>query len=83
MDMELFAQAIYDAPELVSHIMDCTGKFSAYIAQVYAEHPSSPLLFMGEDICGSGGLDLQPPVYQRSMRSRAGTGPWTPSTRKG
>ncbi len=60
MDMELFAQAIYDAPELVSHIMDCTGKFSAYIAQVYAEHPSSPLLFMGEDICGSGGLIFSP-----------------------
>ena len=60
MDMELFAQAIYDAPELVSHIMDCTGKFSAYIAQVYAEHPSSPLLFMGEDICGSGGPIFSP-----------------------
>jgi len=60
MDMELFAQAIYDAPELVSHVMDCTGKFSAYIAQVYAEHPSSPLLFMGEDICGSGGPIFSP-----------------------
>ena len=60
MDMELFAQAIYDAPELVSHIMDCTGRFSGYIAQVYAEHPSSPLLFMGEDICGSGGPIFSP-----------------------
>ncbi|MGA2381375.1 MAG: uroporphyrinogen decarboxylase family protein [Spirochaetia bacterium] len=60
MDMELFAQAIYDAPELISRIMDCTGKFSAYIAQVYAEHPSSPLLFMGEDICGSGGPIFSP-----------------------
>ncbi|MGO9310519.1 MAG: uroporphyrinogen decarboxylase family protein [Spirochaetia bacterium] len=60
MDMELFAQAIYDAPELISHVMDCTGKFSAYISQVYAEHPSSPLLFMGEDICGSGGPLFSP-----------------------
>jgi uroporphyrinogen-III decarboxylase len=60
MDMELFCEAIYDAPELVSHIMDCTGKFSAYVAQVYAEHPSSPLMFMGEDICGSGGLIFNP-----------------------
>jgi len=60
MDMELFAQAVYDAPELVSHIMDCTGKFSAYIAQVYAEHPTSPLLFMGEDICGSAGPIFSP-----------------------
>jgi uroporphyrinogen-III decarboxylase len=60
MDMELFAHAIYDAPELISHIMDCTGKFSAYIAQVYADHPSSPLLFMGEDICGSGGPIFSP-----------------------
>jgi len=60
MDMELFCQGIYDAPELVSHIMDCTGKFSAYIAQVYAEHPSSPLMFMGEDICGSSGPIFSP-----------------------
>jgi len=59
-DMELFAQAIYDAPELVSHVMDCTGQFSAFIAQVYAEQPSSPLLFMGEDICGSGGPIFSP-----------------------
>ena len=60
MDMELFAQAVYDAPELVSHIMDCTGKFSAYLARVYAENPTSPLLFMGEDICGSGGPIFSP-----------------------
>jgi hypothetical protein len=60
MDMELFCQAIYDAPELVAHIMDCTGRFSGYIAQVYAEHPSSPLMFMGEDICGSGGPIFSP-----------------------
>jgi hypothetical protein len=60
MDMELFCQAIYDAPELVDHIMDCTGRFSAYVAQVYAESPSSPLMFMGEDICGSGGPIFSP-----------------------
>jgi len=54
-DMELFMTAIYDAPELVSHIMDCTAKFSAYIAQVFAENASAPLQFMGEDIaCGTG-----------------------------
>jgi len=54
-DMELFMTAIYDAPELVLHIIDCTGKFSAYIAQVFAENASAPLQFMGEDIaCGTG-----------------------------
>ncbi|HEB31351.1 MAG TPA: hypothetical protein ENI15_10830 [Spirochaetes bacterium] len=40
--------------------MDCTGKFSAYIARVYAEHASSPLLMMGEDICGSSGPIFSP-----------------------
>lgn len=54
-DTELFCTAIYDAPELASHIMDCTGKFSAYIARVFAENPSAPLLFMGEDIAGKTG----------------------------
>ncbi len=64
-DTELFMLAIYDAPELVSHIMDCTGKFSAYIAQVYAEHATSPLLFMGEDICGSTGPFLSPKFLKK------------------
>ncbi len=59
-DTELFCTAIYDAPELISHIMDCTGKFSAYIAQVYAEIPSAPLMFMGEDIAGSTGPIFSP-----------------------
>ena len=59
-DTELFCTAIYDAPELISHIMDCTGKFSAYIAQVFAENPSAPLMFMGEDIAGSTGPIFNP-----------------------
>jgi uroporphyrinogen-III decarboxylase len=59
-DMELFATATYDAPELISHVMECTGRFSAYISQVYAENASAPLLFMGEDICGSSGPIFSP-----------------------
>jgi Uroporphyrinogen decarboxylase (URO-D) len=70
MDMELFCTAIYDAPELVRHIMDCTGKFSAYVAQVYAEHPSSPLMFMGEDICGSGGPIFSPQFINEQLVPR-------------
>jgi len=54
-DMELFMMAMYDAPELVAHLMDCTAKFSAYIAKVFAENASAPLMFMGEDIaCRTG-----------------------------
>ena len=49
MDMQLFCLGLYEAPELVSHIMDCCGLFSAYIAQVYAEVSQVPLLFMGEE----------------------------------
>lgn len=60
MDMELFALAIYDAPELVAHIMDCTGLFSAYIARAYAEVTEVPLLFMGEDISGTTGPIFSP-----------------------
>jgi len=70
MDMELFATAIYDAPELVAHVMDCTGKFSAYIAQAYAENASSPLLFMGEDICGVTGLIFSPDFLREQALPR-------------
>ncbi|MCE5252472.1 hypothetical protein LLG96_19900 [bacterium] len=59
-DTELFCTALYDAPELVSHIMDCTGTFSAYIARIFAEHPASPLLFMGEDMAGKTGPFFSP-----------------------
>lgn len=60
MDMELFALAIYDAPELVAHVMDCTGMFSAHIARAFAEVTEVPLLFMGEDIAGSTGPIFSP-----------------------
>jgi hypothetical protein len=60
MDMELFAAAIYDAPELLAHVMDCTGMFSAHIARAYAEVSEVPLLFMGEDIAGSSGPIFSP-----------------------
>lgn len=60
MDMELFATAIYDAPELVAHVMDCCGTFSSYIARTYAEVGAVPLLFMGEDISSTHGPIFQP-----------------------
>ncbi|MCZ7553464.1 MAG: hypothetical protein M5U05_12900 [Anaerolineales bacterium] len=60
MDMELFALAIYEAPELLAHILDCTGMFSAHIARAYAEVSEVPLLFMGEDISGSTGPIFNP-----------------------
>lgn len=59
-DMELFAEGIYYAPELIEHIMDCTGAFSAHIARAFAEISEVPLLFMGEDIAGSTGPIFSP-----------------------
>ncbi len=59
-DMELFMTAVYDAPELIAHILDCTAKFSACIAQVYAQNPASSLFFMGEDVAGGTGPFLSP-----------------------
>jgi uroporphyrinogen-III decarboxylase len=65
MDMELFAMGIYDAPELVSHIMDCTGMFSAHIARAYAEVTEVPMMFMGEDIAGSTGPIFSPKFVRK------------------
>jgi uroporphyrinogen-III decarboxylase len=65
MDMELFAEGIYEAPELVSHIMDCTGTFSAHIARAFAEISDTPLLFMGEDISGSTGPIFNPKFVRK------------------
>ncbi len=64
-DMQLFAEAIYDAPELVAHIMDCTGMFSAHIARAFAEVTDTPLLFMGEDIASSHGPIFSPDFVRR------------------
>jgi len=60
MGMQLFAEAIYDAPELVRHVMDCTGLFSAHLARAYAEVTNVPLQFMGEDIAGTSGPIFSP-----------------------
>lgn len=65
MDMELFCQAIYDAPELVAHVMDCTGAFSAHIARAFAEVSDTPLLFMGEDIASGHGPIFSPDFVRR------------------
>jgi hypothetical protein len=59
-DMELFMTAVYDAPELVLHLMDCLSTFSWFIARIYAEEPTSPLFFMGEDICHRTGPIVGP-----------------------
>lgn len=60
MGMQLFAEAIYDAPELLRHVMDCTGLFSAHLARAYAEVTNVPLQFMGEDIAGTTGPIFSP-----------------------
>ncbi len=65
MDMELFMQAIFDAPELLSHIMDCTGMFSAHIARAFAEISDVPLLFMGEDIACTTGPIFNPKFVRK------------------
>ena len=70
MDMELFAVGLVDAPELVSRVMDCTGAFSAFISRVYADNPSAPLLFMGEDICGKSGPIFDPAVLRERVLPR-------------
>jgi len=54
-DMTLFCEAIYDAPELVDRLLEVCGTFSQYVAEVFAENPSAPLMFMGEDIAGKNG----------------------------
>lgn len=59
-DMELFMMAMSDAPELVAHIIDCMTQFSTCVARVYAECSSSPLFFMGEDICHRTGPIIGP-----------------------
>ncbi|MFA6471623.1 MAG: uroporphyrinogen decarboxylase family protein [Candidatus Latescibacterota bacterium] len=70
-DTELFCTAIYDAPELISHIMDCTGMFSAHIAKVFSENTRAPLLFMGEDIAGKTG-----PIFSPSFIREYGLPRW-------
>lgn len=65
MGMELFAEGIYEAPELVQHVMDCTGMFSAHISRAYAEVTQAPLLFMGEDIAGSTGPIFNPKFVRK------------------
>ena len=71
LDMELFSGTIYDAPELIAHIMDCCGKFSAYIARTYADVGQVPLMFMGEDIATTTG-----PIFKPSWVRREGLARW-------
>ncbi len=63
-DMEFFSFLLYDAPEIVKHLIECTTAYSAGIAQIYAENDTPPLQFMGEDIAGSNGPIFSPPLIE-------------------
>ena len=65
MDMTLFCEAIYDAPEVVDELMKVCGAFSLYIAEAFAENPSAPMMFMGEDIAGTSGPIFSPNFIRR------------------
>jgi len=58
-DMTLLCQAIYEAPELVDRLLEVCGTFSQYIAEVFGENTSAPLMSMGEDIAGRFSLEFQ------------------------
>ncbi len=64
-DMELFCQAVYDAPELVDRLMEVCATFSQYMAEVFAENSTAPMLFMGEDIAGKSGPLLSPDFIRK------------------
>jgi uroporphyrinogen-III decarboxylase len=64
-DMTLFCEAIYEAPELVDRLLEVFGAFNQYIAEVYAENPSAPVLFMGDDVAAKHGLIFSPDFLRR------------------
>lgn len=67
-DLELFSLLIYDAPEVIKHIIDCCGVYSQTLAQAYTELPgATPIQFMGEDIAGSNGPIFQPSFVEDSV----------------
>jgi hypothetical protein len=67
-DLELFSLLIYDAPELLTQIIDCCGTYSQTLAQAYTELPFSvPVQFMGEDIAGSTGPIFRPSFVKESV----------------
>jgi uroporphyrinogen-III decarboxylase len=69
-DTELFMTAMYDAPELVSRLMDCTALYSAYVARVFAENASAPLMFMGEDTACNTGPMFSPKFLRENALPR-------------
>ncbi|MDY0287912.1 MAG: uroporphyrinogen decarboxylase family protein [Sphaerochaeta sp.] len=67
-DLELFSLLIYDAPDVVKHIIDCCGVYSETLAQAYTElSGAAPIQFMGEDIAGSTGPIFRPDFVEESV----------------
>ncbi len=59
--LELFSLLIYDAPDVIQHIVECCGTYSETLAQTYIELEGSvPIQFMGEDISGTNGPIFNP-----------------------
>lgn len=70
-DMEFFSFLLYDAPELVERLVECTTAYSAAISRIYAENDTPPLQFMGEDIAGSNG-----PIFSPALIEQLGLERW-------
>lgn len=69
-DLELFSLFLYDAPELINHILDCTTAYNAALTKVYAENETPPLQFMGEDMAGSNGPIFSPQLVEELCLER-------------
>ncbi|MDD4220077.1 MAG: uroporphyrinogen decarboxylase family protein [Sphaerochaetaceae bacterium] len=66
--IELFSLLIYDAPEIVEHIITCCGIYGETLAQAYTELPGAvPVQFMGEDIAGSNGPIFNPSFIRDNL----------------
>jgi len=67
---ELLFRAMYEAPELMKRLLDIFTRWGEIIAELHAEHPSSPVFFQNDDICGSTGPFVSPDFLKEEMVPR-------------
>jgi len=68
--MDLFFKAIYKAPELAMELLDVFTRWGEIIAELHAKHPTSPVFFQNDDICGTNGPFISPSFLEEEMVKR-------------
>jgi len=67
---ELYFKALYKARDLALELLEIFTQWGEVIAELHAKHPTSPVFFLNDDVCGVNGPFVSPVFLEEVMVER-------------